>query len=131
VSTTEELLGRNSSGFGIEIREYGRRDPQLALSSLASGGRSVGIVRSRTKATDLLLYSGQFFFMSLSSLVKVSLKLTVLSLGEAKEAQDGQLLKWTDWTYVNEHTAHGNELTGSSTSEIYKENADVTLVGIR
>jgi hypothetical protein len=26
VSTTEELLGRNSSGSGLEIREYGRRD---------------------------------------------------------------------------------------------------------
>jgi hypothetical protein len=27
VSTTEELLGRKSSGFGLENREYGRRDP--------------------------------------------------------------------------------------------------------
>jgi hypothetical protein len=27
VSTTEELLGRNSSGFGLENREYGRGDP--------------------------------------------------------------------------------------------------------
>jgi hypothetical protein len=27
VSTTEELLGRKSSGSGVEIREYGRRDP--------------------------------------------------------------------------------------------------------
>jgi hypothetical protein len=26
VNTTEELLGRNSSGFGLESREYGRRD---------------------------------------------------------------------------------------------------------
>jgi hypothetical protein len=26
VSTTEELLGRNSSGSGLEIREYSRRD---------------------------------------------------------------------------------------------------------
>jgi hypothetical protein len=26
VSTTEELLGRNSSGPGLERREYGRRD---------------------------------------------------------------------------------------------------------
>jgi hypothetical protein len=26
VSTTEELLGRNSSGSGLEIREYDRRD---------------------------------------------------------------------------------------------------------
>jgi hypothetical protein len=27
VSTIEELLGRNSSGFGLENREYGRGDP--------------------------------------------------------------------------------------------------------
>jgi hypothetical protein len=29
VSTTEELLGRNSSGSGLESREYGRRDVTL------------------------------------------------------------------------------------------------------
>jgi hypothetical protein len=49
VSTREELLGRNSSGPGVESREYGRRDPsrwlrdtlylpKLALTSLTSGG---------------------------------------------------------------------------------------------
>jgi hypothetical protein len=27
VSTIEELLGRNSSGSGLESREYGLRDP--------------------------------------------------------------------------------------------------------
>jgi hypothetical protein len=27
VSTNEELLGRKSSDSGLEIREYGRRDP--------------------------------------------------------------------------------------------------------
>jgi hypothetical protein len=27
VSTIEELLGRKSSGSGLERREYGRRDP--------------------------------------------------------------------------------------------------------
>jgi hypothetical protein len=56
VSTTEELLGRKSSGSGLECREYGRRDPSrrsrgtlyqqtLALTSPTSEGRSVGIVR--------------------------------------------------------------------------------------
>jgi hypothetical protein len=50
VSTTEELLGRNSSGYGLERREYGRGDPlhwsrailypqKLALISPTSGGR--------------------------------------------------------------------------------------------
>jgi hypothetical protein len=59
VSTTEELLGRKSSGSGPEIREYGRRDPsswprgtlyqqKLALTSPTIGGLSVGIVHSRT-----------------------------------------------------------------------------------
>jgi hypothetical protein len=28
VSTTEELLERKSSGSGLEIRDYGRRDPR-------------------------------------------------------------------------------------------------------
>jgi hypothetical protein len=62
VSTIEELLGRNSSGSGLENRKYGRGDPlrwprntlylqKLALTSPTSGGRSVGIVRLRAKAT--------------------------------------------------------------------------------
>jgi hypothetical protein len=65
VSTSEELLGRNSSGFGLENREYDRGDslrwprdtlyPQkLALISPTCGGRSVGIVRLRTKATEFV-----------------------------------------------------------------------------
>jgi hypothetical protein len=63
VSTTEELLGGIISGSGLENREYGRRDPSrlprdtlyyqdLALTSPRSGGRSVGIVPSQTKATE-------------------------------------------------------------------------------
>jgi hypothetical protein len=63
VSTTEELLGRQSSGFGRENIEYGlgichagHVTPsvckKLALTSPTSGGRSVGIVRSRTQATE-------------------------------------------------------------------------------
>jgi hypothetical protein len=67
VSTIEELLGRNSSGSGLENQEYSHRDPlcwlrdtlnqqKLALTSLTSGGRSVGIVRSRTKATEFVPY---------------------------------------------------------------------------
>jgi hypothetical protein len=57
VSTTEELLGSNSRSSGLEIREYGRRDSssirkKLALTSLTSGGRSVGIVRLRAEAME-------------------------------------------------------------------------------
>jgi hypothetical protein len=63
VSTIEELLERKSSGSGLEIREYSRRDPlrwphdtlypqKLALTSLTSGDHSVGIVRLQTQATE-------------------------------------------------------------------------------
>jgi hypothetical protein len=65
VSTIEELLGRNTSGFGLENLEYGHADPllrphgtlypqKLALTSPASSGCSVGIVRSRTKASEFV-----------------------------------------------------------------------------
>jgi hypothetical protein len=66
LSTTEELNGRKSSGFDLENREYGRREPsswplgtlypqKLSLTSPTSVGRSVGIVRSRTHATEFSL----------------------------------------------------------------------------
>jgi hypothetical protein len=66
VSTTEELLGRKSSGSGVENREYYSRDPSrrprgtlytqnLAFTSPTSGGRFVGIVRSRTQDTGFSL----------------------------------------------------------------------------
>jgi hypothetical protein len=65
VSKIEELFGRNSSGSGLEKREYGRGDPlrwpfdtlypqELALTSPTSGGRSICIVRSRTKAAEFI-----------------------------------------------------------------------------
>jgi hypothetical protein len=65
VSTTGELLGRKSSGSGLESREYGRKDPshrlrgtfypqKLAPTSPTSGGRSVGIVLSQTQATEFV-----------------------------------------------------------------------------
>jgi hypothetical protein len=67
VSTIEELLGRKSSGSGLESREYGQGDPlrwprdtlypqKLPLTSPTSGGRSVGIVLSWTKATEFVLF---------------------------------------------------------------------------
>jgi hypothetical protein len=67
MSTTEELLGRNSRGCGLENREYGHGDPlhwpcdtlylqKLALTSPTCGGHSVGIVRSRTKTTEFVCF---------------------------------------------------------------------------
>jgi hypothetical protein len=65
-----ELLRRKSGSSGIENREYGRGDPshrphdtlylqKLALTSPTSGGRSVGIVRSRTQATEFVCFIGR------------------------------------------------------------------------
>jgi hypothetical protein len=61
VSTVEELLGRKSSGSGLESWEFGSRDPsrwprgtlypqKLALTSPTSS--SVSIVRSQTQASE-------------------------------------------------------------------------------
>jgi hypothetical protein len=72
VSATEELLGSNSSGSGLERREYslGIRHAdhvapsirkKLALTSPKNGGRSVGIVRLWTEAME-------FFFLSYMNL---------------------------------------------------------------
>jgi hypothetical protein len=63
VSTIEELLERKSCGSFLEIREYGRGDPsrwtrgtlysqKLALTLPTWDCLSVGIVRSRTQATE-------------------------------------------------------------------------------
>jgi hypothetical protein len=63
VITIEEPLERKSSGSGLESREYDRKNPSrwpcgtlypqtLALTSPTSCGRSVGIDRSRTQATE-------------------------------------------------------------------------------
>jgi hypothetical protein len=73
VSTTEEQLERNGSGSGLENREYGRRNPSrwprgtlhpqmLALPSLTSGGRSVSIVRFRTKAIVIGYYYYYYYY---------------------------------------------------------------------
>jgi hypothetical protein len=67
MSTNEELLGRYSSGSGLESREYDRRDPvrwprdTLYLQKFTNSAdrrRSLGIVRSRTKATEIFFNGG-------------------------------------------------------------------------
>jgi hypothetical protein len=65
VSTNEELLGKRVAApakkteiTAVEIRraDHDTHYPQkLVLISPASGGHSVGTVRSRTKATELLV----------------------------------------------------------------------------
>jgi hypothetical protein len=92
VSTIEELPGRRNSCSGLEILEYGRRDPsrwtrntlhqqKMTLTFLTRGGRSVGIVRSQTKATSLLLYkkwNGNWHNRILFLLIEVSTKFLFL-----------------------------------------------------
>jgi hypothetical protein len=68
MSTIEELLGRNSSSFSLEIREYGHGDPsfwpcdtlypqELTLISPTSGSHSVSVVSSSTKAMAFVCLS--------------------------------------------------------------------------
>jgi hypothetical protein len=63
VSTIEELLGRNSSGFSLEIQEYSCGDPlrwpcdtlcpqNWLLTSPTSRGCFINIACLRTKATE-------------------------------------------------------------------------------
>jgi hypothetical protein len=65
VSTTEELFEIKSRRSGLGNREYGRSEPshsprgtlypqKLTLTSPTDGGRSFGIVRSRTRTTEFL-----------------------------------------------------------------------------
>jgi hypothetical protein len=67
VSTTEELLGRNSSGCGLESWDYSRGDAlpwpcdtlyrqKLELSSPTSSCHLVSTVRLRTRATEFYIY---------------------------------------------------------------------------
>jgi hypothetical protein len=67
VSTTEQLLGRKVADPVYKNREYGRRDPsrwprgtlypqKLEITSPTSGGRSVGIVHSRTHTMEFILW---------------------------------------------------------------------------
>jgi hypothetical protein len=75
VNTIKKLLERNSSESGLENLDYGRRgsatlttrhQQKLVLTSLTSGGRSVGIARSRTQDKEII------FLISWSSLWPLS-----------------------------------------------------------
>jgi hypothetical protein len=64
VSTVEELLERKSSCFGLETEITAVGDP--------SGGRSVGIVCSRTKTTELREFSAWGYNRATKSLGAIS-----------------------------------------------------------
>jgi hypothetical protein len=65
VRTTEELLGRNNSGFGLENREYGHRDTLRSLCDtplsakvgtyLTDNRESLGVVRSRARESAIII----------------------------------------------------------------------------
>jgi hypothetical protein len=70
VNTIEQLLCRKNSGFGLENRDFGLRDPscwprgtlyplKLALTSPTSGGLALGIVRWRTQAPSFSFFNIQ------------------------------------------------------------------------
>jgi hypothetical protein len=98
VSTIEELLERKNSGSGLENRDYGRRDssrwpsgtlyPQkLSLTSPTSGGRSVGTVRLRTKASE-------FFFNTIRRSCQLLLLLALIILADSKPSPVIQTSEW-------------------------------------
>jgi hypothetical protein len=79
VRIIEELLERKSSGTGKEQRINGRGDPsrwprdtlypqKLALTSPTSDGRSVGIVRLRTKSHGVFSTLCLFLIFNLCTL---------------------------------------------------------------
>jgi hypothetical protein len=94
VNTSEELLERKSSWSGREIREYDCRDQsrwphgtlypyKLALTSPTSGGRSVGIVRSRDVASDYTLSCTESYIhilLSSTAVFQELLKLLMLKI---------------------------------------------------
>jgi hypothetical protein len=51
---TQLIYEHHVPGLGLENREYPQR---LALTSSISGGRLVGIIRSRTQATEFVCFS--------------------------------------------------------------------------
>jgi hypothetical protein len=72
----EGLLERKISGSGLENRDYGRKGSAALttwhpstrkrwLTSATSGGLSVGIVRSQTKAIELLLLVLDILYFSI------------------------------------------------------------------
>jgi hypothetical protein len=96
VSTIEELIERRSSGSALENREYDCRDPSrrprdtlypqmLALTSLTSGGRSVDIVLSQTKASE---------FFSCFSFVFHGLSKGAISVETVQRLKVGVVAEW-------------------------------------
>jgi hypothetical protein len=57
MSTIEELLGRKNSGSGLEIREYGRRDPsRWSRDTLCTQNVSTNFAHKRNNRNNLTFF---------------------------------------------------------------------------
>jgi hypothetical protein len=121
VSTTKELPGRKNNVSGLENRDYSRGDPRswprgtlhprkLALTFPTSCGRSVGIVRSMTQATEFVFcvlfpyftsssINGQFCFT-----LDVSVLLNVLTLILHGHKRPYSLKHQSNFTFIRWHS---------------------------
>jgi hypothetical protein len=97
-----------SSGSCLEKRECGRRDPsrwprgtlspqKLAITSLTSGGRSVGIVRSRTQTMEIIINNNNVcnYVVYEGWIVNAKVNVSVCLTYEALCHED---VRW-EWTY--------------------------------
>jgi hypothetical protein len=109
VSTAEELLGRTSSGFGLEIRDYGRGDPlrcprdtlyprKLSLTSLTSGCRSVGIIHSRTKAKKFVCLLS-LYVLPIFRKVMVTCPFHLIPWKQKQFVLCSNIMLWHDWLH--------------------------------
>jgi hypothetical protein len=107
VSTTEELLDKKSSGSCLENREYGRRDPsrrprgtlypqKLAITWPTSGGRSVGVVRSRTQTMEVFFFYRFRVFLPPPPLKKQRMPQTRAATGSCVRIAHCYWGKWPD-----------------------------------
>jgi hypothetical protein len=102
--TIVELLGRNSSGSGLENREYCRGNPlrwprdtlhpqKFALTLPTCGGRSVGIVRLRTKTTEFVFvcWAAVIHYLALWN---TRLSIAVTGIKSIKTNINQEICKW-------------------------------------
>jgi hypothetical protein len=150
VSITEEQLERKSGDFGLENREYGRRNPsrwprgtvypqKLEITSPTSGGRSVCIVRSRTQIKEFVLLVVLWAFVpstSLTCLASLSSRTCYRLIRRGrhltpptKKPKHGQLTA-NCVLYLVYHISHIKSLSAVTGNTRYTETYDCSLVRV-